>query len=933
MAKPFANNNGSPSTRQRSSLTAPTLDESDDLSRQSTANSISEEQGMFRNEIDFASTRETREEKSPSVYSEIQDTTQSNKFNDPNNSFEIPDVVEFLEDIDFTGLTQEAAATGKTLADQAKTQLSLVTESFRDLQDSLSEQIDLGPVRDFMEIKDIFDSGFSLDGNKPSTGSDGLSDSKLPNPLRNYNHYNYIVTLGILSPAQLADPASYRNLDEFESYILRSGGGFLDKRYQVFAEENLSDETGDAHAEYYMEDLNIDAVVSPNPNTGVSLGTSINFSVIEPFSMGKFTQAIIGAARKKKWGSHTSAAFCLKIDFIGWDENGITSQYVTKPMYIPIQIVNIEFGVSGTGSEYQVTAVPFTEVALRDRVNEIKTTSNISGLTVHETLVSGDRSLTNVLNDRIEQLEEKDIISQSDRYVICFPEDPEEVPRIAAGTSDTDEVIAVSVESNETVFDRLYGFAIDESQMNAIGLSDLNDDHHEGTDQPMDSHEDSYDEENEVLSREANELKRNYQHHQGDSITRAIEDIVNDSEYAEDQVEERSGSGLDVWYRINTHVFVEENPATESQVGRPPMIYVYSVIPYTVDEAKNLPRTENPANTEGIKKLAFKTYNYIYTGKNEDVLNFDINFNTTYLSVLSNFNQNKGQQAPGFGNVKTGSGAATDTDLGTEAPDPGQQPQEEVRHTVDENPNYEGTAGSNTRSVDVKESLVSMFHNNIINNNVNMVNAEMTIWGDPFFIPQQTGNYIGKSENKAAGMTDDMTVEYLSGDVFVNVNFMTPLDYNTGGDTMTFLDKVSEFSGIFSVWAVENIFSRGRFTQVLKMLRRPGQTDEETIGKSSQVNTAEKSISDIIEQRQQAVSYFAPEFPEGSLPSSPAIEEIDTDGAPNVFPQQSPAPPVLTVNGVTYSTQQSIFQQLPGEEEEPQQSPAEPDTQNPASDN
>lgn len=922
MARSFSTPAVATPLRQRSAITAETLD---DTGGESSANNISDDQAFELSNFDFVP-EPNDAQRTASVYSEIQATTRSNRRRYDETSDE--EDIGFLSEVDFDGLTQQAIQSSETLADKARTQLSLVTDSFRDIEDSLSKDIDLGPVRDFMEIKNIFDSGFSVNGNKPNLGSDGHSESKLPNPLREHNHYNYIATLGILSPDQLADPSSYRDLGEFDNYILRSGGGFLDKRYQVFAEEILSDEDNSTHAEYYMEDLVIDAVVSPNPNTGVSLGTSVSFSVIEPFSMGKFTQAIIGASRKKRWGSHTSAAFCLKIEFIGWDENGITSQQVTKPLYIPIQIVNIEFGVSGAGSEYQVTAVPFTEVALRDRINEIKTTSNISGGTVHQALVSGSRSLTNVLNERIEQLENNDVISSSDRYIICFPADPSDVTRVAAGEREREDELSIS--SSETIYERLYEFAIDESKMNVIGLSALSNDHHEGSDQPMDWHEDLYDEENQVLSREANDLHRNYQHHQGDSITRAIEDIVNDSVYAESQVEERSNTGLDLWYRINTHVFVEENTATEMQVGRPPMVYVFSVIPYAVDEAKNLPRTENPANTKVLKDLALKTYNYIYTGKNEDVLAFDINFNTTYLSVLSNYGQNKGQQAPGFGNVKTATGASSSDDLGTELPRALQE-QSEVRHTVDESTEYAGTASSNTRSVDIKESLAAMFHNNIINNNVNMVNAEMTIWGDPFFIPQQTGNYIGKSDKKASGITDDMTMDYLSGDVFINLNFMTPLDYSVAGDTMTFLDRVSEFSGLFTVWAVENSFSKGRFTQVLKMLRRPGQTDEETDGRSSQINTADKSISDIIEQRRQVNSFFEPEFPVGSLPSSPAVSPLDTKNTPNIFSQVQTTPPVITVNGVTFSPQQSVFQQLPSDSELPDQTTTTPRTQNPAS--
>jgi len=39
-----------------------------------------------------------------------------------------------------------------------------------------------------------------------------------------------------------------------------------------------------------------------------------------------------------------------------------------------------------------------------------------------------------------------------------------------------------------------------------------------------------------------------------------------------------------------------------------------------------------PPNVDQLKSQAKKEYNYYYTGQNEDVLDFDIKFNTALLS-------------------------------------------------------------------------------------------------------------------------------------------------------------------------------------------------------------------------------------------------------------------------------------------------------------
>lgn len=163
---------------------------------------------------------------------------------------------------------------------------------------------------------DFVDNGYL----SPYDGDD-TSASRIPNPLRNYNSFNYVITLGILDPAEYNNPELYRSSGGFKSYIIQSSGGNLDKRYQVF------DETGSGtseHAEYYIDDFQLEAIVAPNPNTRLTSGTSLSFTVIEPYSMGNFIQAIIGAARDAGYGSYTQAPFCLKIDFKGWNLDGST---------------------------------------------------------------------------------------------------------------------------------------------------------------------------------------------------------------------------------------------------------------------------------------------------------------------------------------------------------------------------------------------------------------------------------------------------------------------------------------------------------------------------------------------------------------------------------------------------------------------------------
>jgi hypothetical protein len=689
---------------------------------------------------------------------------------------------------------------------------------------------------------------------------DDTSASRIPNPLRNHNGYNYKITLGVLDAAEYNNPESYRSAGGFKNYVIQSSGGNLDKRYQVF------DETGGGqsdHAEYYIDDITLDAVIAPNGNTRVTTGTTLEFTVTEPYSMGNFIQAIIGAADQAGHSSYTQAPFCLKIDFVGWNEGGQrNANFITRPIFVPIQIVNMDFNVSGTGSKYTVKAVPMSETGLTDNVNKINTSIRASGVLLHQILETNDNSVTSAINAQIQTLEEAGALAPYDRYVIAFPRNRAELLAALQTRTITETAFTTSAEEQQSqrtgtrpddglrgtnspttvtitppndTYAILKTFAENTNLMNEIGLSPLNED----TNAPGNSSEADA---NAVINPETGlvdtqstaaqpaTVSRDFQFNQGQQITSIIERMVLQTRYAAEKSTEGATNGLNKWFRIETHVFLDESPATEAQMGRKPKVYVYSVIPYEVDEAVTMANGARAQNTQGLRASAAKEYNYIYTGKNEDVLNFDINFNNAFmLTANSDFGMTTGT----LNDTNAGTVATTQTnaDSGAVAPPPG-----DLQSADDPTGGTEFTnavaESAGTHSNDVRRQIAEMFHDRITNMTVDMVTAEMEIMGDPFFIPQETGNYVAQRGDRP-NATNDGTMTYLESSVFCVVNFRTPFDYQVKGATMEFPQIVPGFSGLFQIWAVTNNFSGGKFTQTLKMIRRRGQDDPATTGNST----------------------------------------------------------------------------------------------------
>ncbi len=724
-------------------------------------------------------------------------------------------------------------------------------------------------TQNYNELKDRtgFGDDFVDTGYKSPYSASGDSASKIPNPLRNHNSYNYIITLGVLSAEEYNNPNSYRSgSGGFKKIILKSGGGSLDKRYQVF------DEVGSGaseHAEYYIDDIELEAVIAPNPNTGVAMGTNLSFTVTEPLSMGNFVEAIIGIAREAGYQNYLDAPFCLKFDFVGWNEGGQnTANFLQRPIFIPIKFTMIDFAVSGTGSVYSVRAVPMSESGLSDNISKIKTPIKATGTLIHEVLETSVASVTGGMNSQIEALEDSEAISGYDRYVITFPKTRRSLVEalganvidesaftttvedaiaqqkgstkpLDGSTYQADKIDNVSVRPANSTYAILKTYAEDESQMNEIGLSPINTNSNVGGAQQeaepaaaIDPNTGKVDASSQAA--QAADKARDYQFGQGEKLTKIIEKMVNQSDYAAEKSTEGSKNGLNKWYKIDTQVFIDDNADTEFQMGRPPKVYVYCVVPYEVDESHVMSTNQKPANTEGLKKAAAKEYNYIYTGKNEDVLNFDINFNQAFMqTALSNFGMNKGgMQAD---NHKT-STAITDVETGATPPKETDISQKtEAGAPIEQAPAL-ATESGGTVNPDIRRQIAEMFHDRITNMPLDMVTAEMEIMGDPFFIPQETGNYVAE-QGSLPNATADGTMTYQQSEVFCVVNFKTPFDYQVKGATMEMPQIVAGFSGLFSVWAVTNRFSRGQFTQTLKLIRRRGQDDPATTNNKGFIET------------------------------------------------------------------------------------------------
>ena len=119
-----------------------------------------------------------------------------------------------------------------------------------------------------------------------------------------------------------------------------------------------------------------------------------------------------------------------------------------------------------------------------------------------------------------------------------------------------------------------------------------------------------------------------------------------------------------------------------------------------------------------------------------------------------------------------------------------------------------------------------------------MINLELEIWGDPYWIINSgMGNYTSKPVEGVKDLNKDGSCNWQTSEVHIWVYFRSPLDVNqTTGlydfksqnhtESLSLSSKAGPaigFSGIYCVNRVTTYFRQGQFRQVLRGYRMNGQ--------------------------------------------------------------------------------------------------------------
>ena len=287
------------------------------------------------------------------------------------------------------------------------------------------------------------------------------------------------------------------------------------------------------------------------------------------------------------------------------------------------------------------------------------------------------------------------------------------------------------------------------------------------------------------------------------------------------------------WFRIHPQCWQLRDSFAFKKMNRHPRVYAYNVVPFQVHETAGgsmVDATSFAKNMNLLRRTIHKKYHYLYTGKNEDILNFDLNYQFSFFDL-----QRERPSSNSNSSVYPGQGVRIETDSAINR-----------NSTVVLNPNKneikDGAGANETSSEDLKTPIAGLefnnpaiqtaiqFNENIMNSQVDLLNLTLSIVGDTYFLPNSgMGNLVIRNVFSTNPDIEfgKREMDYLNGMCHVEVFFNTPVDIDekrgdmksaaiAGGDGTAI--RLGTFSAIYRVVEVESTFRGGKFEQDLRLV-------------------------------------------------------------------------------------------------------------------
>lgn len=684
--------------------------------------------------------------------------------------------------------------------------------------------------------------------------------------LYKYRSWNYNFALGALPPEVSSNDAAGLQKALKDYHVFDSAGkgtsaigisptvGLSTSTNQSDVSALISsfDKNSGGRFDMYIDDVVIDSLIGAGaPQTGSSIATNVTFTLYEPYSMNGFVEALQVAAQAAGYVDYVKASFALRVQFQGYPDDqtldNTTPEIVPKSTrYFCIQITGIEVDVTENGTRYRVSAVPINQMGF-GTTNILTSDIKVSGNYVWEVLQNLFIGINQVVQDNA-SLEKGDNLC--DKYEISCPAlatpgNPQDVkkallysPNVSTSTNGT---------SSQSQGLNPYQNAIIKAKMNDE-LKDINVFKHADPSEFFKGYVGSVPTGSQpttqgststsaVSSGDASTGKLVPTHGTvifaaGTQIHDCIAAVIRDSEYVRTTVlknqvvSAKQSNGLITYFTIRMEIDIGKYDSTNNKYFR---TYRYVVEPYQMMYNRVPGQAQGEVDHSYIAGKLKRGYDYIYTGKNLDIIKFQLQFNNLYYEAIPSGLGNRPTgsptvQAAGPNNTLVAKQPQTSAAKVTSTNPSGTNPIAPIQSDPKQN-NYKSAATGGQTQNDPYYKLAQTMNDSILNN-VDLIQGSLEILGDPYFLV--TGGMANLNLDLSSPYeTNDGQAPTTQGDLFIGINFRNPIDIGTDG-FVQFDQKLLPFSGIYRITTLKSSFKGGLFTQELDIIRSPGQVIADT---------------------------------------------------------------------------------------------------------
>lgn len=887
----------------------------------------SEVVGQIRNSSDYAANRENNEKivgalerQQNNLDRQYQKYSQSKTAKEAQDSTGEPNGTAPVDATSKANIEKANTTTTETPAPASPAQATPVSPTSQPA--AQVQQPTVANTEDQANPKTVSPAAQQADNQDQRQRSPGIQLERI-NPLDRFASYTYNFVLAALDPKEEYNKmVSEPDYNYKPKHVLIASGAKKDS--------NNYPRAPGFNAEFYIDDVKFDTIVGLNARSKSGNVLKIDFTIREPYGVTLFDRLYELTFFFKNFRNYIEIPYLLIIEFVGYDDDGTPVKLLDQTKYIPIKLLYANLKVTGAGSEYQCQAVPYNQLSqMAGEHGSTPVNVQVTAKTVGEFFADITDTTLQVEYSK-DQREAKAQIAAVEATAAfdVFADKPvtqEDIRKKQSQIESDFRKKYYNVKSYPQALDafqelmkqdkklkhkNIFRFIFAPQLADSVLYSP----------KKISSNRESFGNDKKVNTNTAAvDLSGQaiFNINGGTSIADVINMVMRNSDYIRSQVENKTAldgnkGAQEVadenkkplnWWKITTVVKLLEYDEQKNTFAKEITYYIDPYIVYN---------TKSPTVPKSFPNNWLQEYKYIFTGDNRSILDLDLKFDALFFT-LTTVNPTKWKLM--------NYGVAADEDIEVDFSKPALRSFMPSKF-VGQSANMPEQVGNLSNETATGIAVSDLYDTILTNAAGDMISVDLTIIGDPRYIKQDdvfynTGNSQGIKENL---LSKNNSVIFDYEERYVKLIFNTPTDYDpeTG-----LLDNgkqsymTSRFSGLYRIIRIENTFSRGKFTQVLQLVRL---YDQKQLDIPPNRETDNQIRSTTITP--PAVTGPAQRTEPGAIKPSGTVDEIDivereimignmfdADTVPDAKPEPIIAQPQqLTNRPVTYSVVEDIDQ-------------------------